>query len=258
MNAVVVLVWEFSPPDYFETTIEISKDDYTMTIADGKAEAKIDSEVFDSNPSMRAALHNALNDQFLAFQLFSNREYDLPGSKIIRGHPDGLKEYILECGTATFKLTGGAVDFKKWDKDGNVVVDTKRDRIEKKKHLADLISRHQADDKALGLLLQSYYASRRDPNNELVHLYEIRGALSSKFGGKKKVESALKISSSDWDCFGRLCNHEPLRQGRHRGENYGTLRDATEAELTEARRIARIMIEAYLRHIDTTVLSSGA
>ncbi len=183
MSTVVVLEWTFSPPDYFETPIEILRDDYTMIIADGKAEAKIDSAIYDANPSMRAALRNALNYQFLAFQLFSHRKYELSNSTIIR---DGFKEYILECGTATIKLTCGAVDFKKWDKDGNVVVDTKRDRIEEKKRLADLINRHQADDKVLGLLLQSYYASRRDPNNELVHLYEIRDALSSKFAAKRR------------------------------------------------------------------------
>ena len=40
MGAVVVLEWGFSPPDYFEVPIEISRDDYTLTIAHGESRGK--------------------------------------------------------------------------------------------------------------------------------------------------------------------------------------------------------------------------
>ncbi|MEP6742496.1 MAG: kelch repeat-containing protein [bacterium] len=63
MNAVVVLEWHFSPPDYFEEEIRIARDDYTMSIADGKVEATIDVAIYDANPSLRGALHDALNDR---------------------------------------------------------------------------------------------------------------------------------------------------------------------------------------------------
>jgi hypothetical protein len=43
-------------------------------------------------------------------------------------------------------------------------------------------------------------------------------------------------------------------QGRHRGKQLGALRDATASELSEAREIARRMVEGYLRHLH----SSGA
>ena len=92
----------------------------------------------------------------------------------------------------------------------------------------------------------------RDPNNELVHLYEIREALSTKFAGENAARSALGISSSQWARLGQLCNNEPLWQGRHRGKTGGALRDATEGELTEARGIARAMIEAYLQHLQAS------
>ena len=41
MDAVMMLNWTFSPPDYFEEPIEISRQDYAMTIADGQVHAKI-------------------------------------------------------------------------------------------------------------------------------------------------------------------------------------------------------------------------
>jgi pimeloyl-ACP methyl ester carboxylesterase len=89
----------------------------------------------------------------------------------------------------------------------------------------------------------SFNALGKDPDNELVHLYEIRDALTERL---PDARTKLGITRSEWSRFGQLANDEPLRQGRHRGTNVGNLRDATEGELQEARRIARKMIEAYL------------
>ena len=257
MSAVVVLEWRFSSPDYFEAPIEISREDYTLTIADGKAEVRIDSEVYDANPSMRQALHDALNDRLLGVQLLSPRAYELSRSTMTRVHPDGRRDFFLEAEAGRFVITGNPVDFQVRDKNGNIIADSMRDRIEKKKTLADLVSAYRATDQVLASLLRSHDASVRDPNNELVHLYEIRDALSVKFSGEKALRSALRISSADWSRFGQLCNNEPLRQGRHRGKTGGALRDATEAELSDARRIARAMIEAYLRHLHSSSGTDG-
>ena len=65
------------------------------------------------------------------------------------------------------------------DKDGNVVTDTRKDRIEKKKTVAELIQQHRATNPWLDALLKSYQTSVKDPDNELVHL-EIRDALDQE------------------------------------------------------------------------------
>jgi hypothetical protein len=80
-------------------------------------------------------------------------------------------------------------------------------------------------------------------------LYEIRDALSIKFGGERNTCSILNVSKNEWSRFGRLANDEPLYEGRHRGENVGQLRHATESELAEVRGIARQMILAYLKYL---------
>jgi hypothetical protein len=249
MNAVVVLEWKFSPPNYFEEAIEISRQDYTMTIASGLARATIDSALYDANPSIRRELHDALNNRFLGVQLLTHRAYELCNSTMTRAHPDGRRDIFIEPEPARILLSGGVADIKVIDKDGKVISDTRRDRIEKKKSLAELVTTHRATDRLLASLLSSYDAAVRDPNNELVHLYEIRDALAAQFGGENAVRSALGITSSQWSRLGRLCNDEPLRQGRHRGKTGGALRDASEAELGEARGIARTMIEVYLQHL---------
>ena len=257
MSAVVVLEWTFSPADYFEVPIEIAGDDYTLTIDQGKAEARLDSAAYERNPSVRQTLHETLNDRFLGVQLLSHRAYALSRSSMIQVHPDGRKDIFLEVEPARISVTGQRADFKISDAKGNIVADSRRDRIEKKKKLADLVSTHRPSDEILASLLRSYDAAVRDPSNEFVHLYEVREALFRQFGGEKKTRSALGISSSDWKRFGLLCNDEPLRQGRHRGKAGGALRDATEPELAEARDIARGMIEAYLLRLDTSTPSMG-
>lgn len=257
MSAIVLLEWNFTPPNYFEEAIEILRHDYAINIADGKVEAKIESSIFDSSPSIRRTLHDSLNDRFLGVQLLTHRPYELSKSTITRVHPDGRRDISIELESTFSVASVGSVDFRVTNKDGNVISDSKRDRIERKKNLAELVSAHRASDRLLGAMLRSYDTGVRDPNNELVHLYEIRDALSVKFGGENSARAALAITAPQWSRLGQLCNSEPLRQGRHRGKTGEVLRDATEAELAEARGIARAMIEAYLQYIDTRNLQGN-
>jgi hypothetical protein len=58
MSAVtVILEWQFSPPDYFEEPITLSRKDYVMVIDSGNVKATIASAVYDADPSMRTSLH---------------------------------------------------------------------------------------------------------------------------------------------------------------------------------------------------------
>lgn len=240
------------PTDYFESQIEISENDYTMTIADGKVEAKIDSAVYDATPSIRDTLHNMLESQFLGFKLSNRKAYKLSNPTKTRvEHADGRKNYILEVEPMRIKISFQSVTLTRCDKDRNVVADHQTE----KKNLVDLVSKHHKDE-ALMSLLKSYSVSVDDPDDELVHLYEIRDALCRKFGNEKAARSELNIPKSKLNRFRILCNEEPLKQMRHRGKKYGTLRDATIDELSEAREIARIMIEAYLKYLDKTTSCS--
>lgn len=250
MPGLVILEWTFSPPDYFEEPVEVVRASYTMSIRSGKVEAKIDVPVFDSDSSMQQQLQAALAARFEAVQLLTHKLYELSGPTLIRVRPDGTRDIFVQLTGATVTLTGGSVDFRATNTNGEVVIDTRRERIDRKRDLADLVATHRASDKILASLLSSYGSGVRDPNNELVHLYEIKEALSSKFGGDANARALLSIGASHWSAFGRLCNREPLRQGRHRGTSVGALRDATESELAEARAIAKGMIEAYLRYLD--------
>lgn len=247
MSAVYQFQWTFTPTDYFEDKIEIIRDDYRMTVLDGRAEATVNEEVYDTNPAIRDMMHSSLNDRFLGAQIVSFRAFDLSEPTRTRIHADGRRDVFIEVKSASLVLTGHAPDILITGADGTVVYDSKRQRVNTKKSLSELVAKHKATDTTLASLLKSQDSAVRDPQNELVYLYEIRDALSAKFGGKTAAIASLGISETHWTRLGQLCNDEPLRQGRHRGKSSPTLRDATEGELQEARTIARTMLELYLR-----------
>ncbi|MBK8903118.1 MAG: hypothetical protein IPM53_18160 [Anaerolineaceae bacterium] len=249
-ETIVVLEWTFTPADYFEDEIRIHRKEYEMVIGGGKVEAKIAPQVYDGNPAMRDELHNALNARFLGVQMFSHKPYDLSKPSLSRLHPDGRRDVTVFVNPVNIKFTVNPVDFIARDKDGNVISDTKRERIEKKNQLADLAEKYRDNDMTAASMLNSYNSAVNDPDNELVHLYEIRDALAKKLGGKTTTLRRLGISEPTWNRLGSLANTEPLKQGRHRGSHSDHLRDATEAELNEARSIARLLIETYFAYLE--------
>ncbi len=245
MGETVVLVWQFSPPDVFEEPTSLVAAGQTINIADGKAEARIDAIAYDSSASLRQQLHAALNARLNAIEILSHCECHLEKSIMTRVDASGRKHYFLEAEPGIYKLTGSPVDFIVTDAQGNIVNDTKRERVRKKRLFGEQIE-GRLSDPVIASIVQSYHRAVRHPDDELVYLYEIRDTLSEHFGGEHAARSALSLSGNAWSRFGRLCNEEPLNQGRHRGRSFGTLRDATEEELDEARQFARTMIRTYL------------
>jgi hypothetical protein len=249
MEDLVLLEWNFTPKDFFEDEIQIVRDDYVMIIKDGKVEVRIRPQVYDKEHKMRDSLHQSLNAMFLGVQLLTHKPYKLSKASICRIHPDGRKDVAIFTNRCVMKMMSGKVDLVQKDKDGNIIIDSRRDRIEKKRELAQLAELYSSDIVAASLLA-SYQAAVNDPENELVHLYEIRDALSKLFKGEAPARTALGLGASEWSRLGQLANTKPLKQGRHRGKSAGELRDATESELAEARIIARTFVEAYLVYLD--------
>lgn len=250
MNDVVVLEWKFSPPDYFEEPIHIKRDDYMMIIDNGKVEARVDPAAYDKEHKMRDEIHNMLNDRFLGVQLLTHKPYELSKSSMYRLHPDGRKDITIFLQSIVITTSVGTPDIIVKDKDDNIISDSRKERIEKKKQLAAFAELYGSKDPVAASLLSSYKAAINDPDNELVHLYEIRDALATKFGEESAARIALGISRAQWSRLGQLANDAPVRQGRHRGKKVGALRDATEAELKEVRSITRSLIEGYFEYLE--------
>lgn len=245
----VEIEWNYTPPSYFEEQIVLERKGYSIEINDGHITARMSADVFDSRPGFRDSLMQELSDYFLGAQSIRRQAFEIHGGAINRVWPDGRRDTTIVVQSVVMRMTAGHVDLVYTDREG-VVHDTRRDRIDVTKSLAELSARHAATDRTARKMLDSFDAAVRDPENELVHLYEVWEALKQEFRGEANARNALGISNRVRSTLTRLANDEPLNQGRHRGRHAGSLRDATAEELDEARAIARDMLASYLKYLD--------
>lgn len=251
MAEKLTLDWSYTPADFFEEPFEHNGEGYTLEVKDGRVVATVSANNDEQNEELFRKIHEDLKLLFLGAQLISNKPYQLSSYSITRTRPDRKRDIVMRAEGGKYCLTGGNVDLAYRDSAGNAIADTKRERIEERKKFALLAMKHGTDPVTLSLL-KSYDAAINDANNELTYLYEIRDALAEKFGGDGNACSALDLTSNQWSRFGYLANNAPLSQGRHRGKKIGELREATPAELDEARTIAKQMIRAYLHYLERT------
>jgi hypothetical protein len=249
MVDTTILEWSYSPAGYFEEPVALTREKYQATIQNGKIEVKLDHKTYESNPGIEADIEKSLNLRFLGAQLSTHKTYQLSFSSRQSIHPDGRKDVVITPGPAEVICLGCTVDIVVKSADGSTIRDSRKERIKAVEELADLVEKYGSDALAQSLL-QSNKLAVDESSIELVHLYEIRDALTKKFGGENLACSTLGLSKSDWKKLGRIANDEPLKQGRHRGLHFGALREANEIELREAREIARHFTIAYLRHLE--------
>lgn len=250
MEETVVLEWNFSPADYLEEETPLSWNGIPLEIAGGRIACKIPASMYDPAHRLRALLHDWIRDYFLGVETVSRKRFHLSDASVVRLRPDGKKDATIFAESISLKWEVGEVDLVARDKEGNIVSDTRRDRIQRKRKFGELAAKYRSQDKLAKSLLDSHHAAVKDQENELIHLYEVRDALATHFGGEGEARTALGISRAQWSTLGRLANDEPILQGRHRGKQIGELRNATSEELGEARTIAFAMISAYFEYLE--------
>lgn len=241
----VHLEWQYTPPDYFEQPIEVSKPGIHLEISNGIAVACIEPETFENNSSISDDLTKVIENRLYAVQVSTHKNFSLgkPSRRDLR--EDGKRNVFIEIPSIAMGVSLGIPDIVMTDKEGNIIYDTRQKRIDKQRWFAEIADKHRNADSTLDHILKSYQKSIIDQEDEFVHLYEIRDALSAKFGGKDKAKKKLKITNNEWDVIGELANNKPLKQGRHRGKSVGMLRAAAPSELEAARKSAAFLIERY-------------
>lgn len=248
----VLLEWAYTPKNYLEEPVYILFDGGSLKIEQGNALATVDPQAFKADAAIREKLTEKIESRLYAIQVLTHKKFELSKASRTDIGINGAKHYFLEAEPAVMSMEMGSVDFVLKDKNGNIVSDTKKERLEKQEWYAKLIEKFRSSDATLSQMLQSHQTSVSDPNNELVHLYEIRDSLVSKFGSKPLALRQLNISSKQWSVIGELANDRPLKQGRHRGKSIGALRDAEATELGAARATVRLFIEKYLEYLDAS------
>jgi hypothetical protein len=192
-NTKIILDWNYSPKDFFEKKTEIDTNQYEMVIDNGKITVTLDGETYDDNPSIREQLNSFLEDRFLGAQLVNRKPYELSKSSLCRIFPDGKKNYEASVETLGVVVSVGTLDVIAKDAEGNIISDSKQDRINKQERFAELSAKYRRLDTTAEGILVSFDKAVRDSVNELVHLYEIIDALKTSLMVRTQLDTNFAL-----------------------------------------------------------------
>lgn len=242
------LEWIYEPRDYFEAPYRTAISDFGIAIDDGKATATLTAPTESVPPDLEERIRSSIENVFKVRQLQLHKEYSLEGPRIYN-QSDGRRNVTIRVPSASIMVMAGRVDFTLKDAAGNIVRDSKAERINDEVALLDSLAPKLNQSPILRRLFESYSRAVGDPDDELVHLYEIRDALCEHYGGEKPTRTALGIRKGEWQRLGSLANAEPLEQSRHRGKHLQQRRPATDEELKDARELVRKWIIAFAKAV---------
>jgi hypothetical protein len=247
----VILEWDYSPADFFEEEVTWETSDYRVSIRNGKAEAEVAPSVCETHTALAQDVYSRIANRFLANQLFDRRPFKLSQRPtIVTIEADGKRGVTIQVIVSDAIVLTGQLDVAVTDADGRIIQDTRQARLQQKQHLYWLVDKCAPNDRTLAAMLRSYQAAIDDPDNFLIHLFEICDALETRFDRKKIAQKQIGISEDGWNKLARLANSEPLREGRHRGEFLGNLRNATKEEMDLGYSLGREFIEKYIRYLE--------
>jgi len=256
MKNEILLEWRYEPKNCIEEPYPIQEVDYVIDIDNGTAKVILDFK-YENDRNIIEKIRHRLEKEIQIIQLLIDKPCKLIDYEPRETwyHADGRIERIIST-NANLDTSSMSIDFLVIGEDGTIRQDTRKERLENQRLLLDLINKHIDRDATLEAIIKSYSAALKDPENEFIHLYEIRDALKKCFENEKEDASKKLNIKKEWKKIGKLAN-EPLRQSRHRGNFVGKLRDATPEELTEARQIAKAMIQSYVNYLDEQANASS-
>jgi hypothetical protein len=248
----VQLEWDYSPATYLEETILLPFDGGVVEISKGKAKTLLEPTFFERNQNVGETIKQLIENWLYAIQILTYRNFELTGPARVDILDNGKKIHYLEINEAMTLTSSASADIVVKDKDGNIISDSKYERLKKQQWFAEAVTRYRGRDAILEQMLKSYQMSVKDAGNELVHLYEVRDALAQRFNSKNNALKALGVETKIWNEIGEIANSLPIKQGRHRGKAAGQLRDADQSELQRGRQAASNLIESYLKYLELT------
>jgi len=242
-----VVAWAYEPASYFEGSVTFLGEGFDIKIENGLAEVTLSTPQNPVSGDLVRAIRERLDIIFMSRQLYVHIPYKINGYSINQVRPDGSKDVQITISNAVMVVGSvSQADVIITDKDGSVIHDSKAIRIGEQLKQVESILKTVKKREIIKSLLASYGRAVSDPSDELVHLYEIREALSKELRGEDNAVRILGISRNKWERIGILANVEPLEEGRHRGK-HEVRRTASQQEIQEARDIAQELILSYIR-----------
>lgn len=243
------LTWSYKPKGFFEGRISFSTEAAGIVIAGGTVTATLDAPEEPIPASLRVALQGRVDAIFRARQMLIHRRFRLAGPSECHHHSGGTIVKAVKVHATETVIASDRVNVVVKDADGSIISDSKAERVAAQRKLLEEVATKISTSRVLQRMLASYGAAVDDPEDELIHLYEIRDALAEHYGSEDEARSNLAFPRKRWRRLGQLANHEPLQEGRHRGKRLHELRPATRDELSEARAIGQDLIRAFIQRL---------
>lgn len=244
MNRKVILEWDYKPDNFLEEDHDLDFYGHNIHFEKGMVVLETDENHLKNSPFFVTNAEKAVKNFLNGVSICSHSTYELGRKATKRISEDGIvKLDPIFLGIESTVSVSSHIEFQIKDKNGNIVRDSKKERIEDKRNWGNLVSQVNDHNQPL---INSYLNAIRDKKNEIIHLYEVRDFVENKFGSSEKARSNLLITKKKWKLFGKIANTLPILEGRHRGKYSTELRKATPEELREVRIIAKEIIFNYL------------
>jgi hypothetical protein len=242
------LEWKYEPTDFFEAPYRHAEAAFDLVIKTG-SETATTTVAMDPVPrDLEDRVRSSIENIFFVRKIQTRRKYNLEGPAIYQ-YSSGRRNVSVRLKGVSINLMAGNVDFTLRDAAGNIIRDSKAERIAEDTSLLDFLAPKLQQSPTLRAVVSSYLRSVDDPDDEFTHLYEIRDALCKHYGNEDAARRALGVSRNNFSRFRALANVEPVEQGRHRGKHPHGRRPATPEELEEARKLAREWILAFAQTV---------
>lgn len=252
MDGIIVVEWAYTPKNFYEENQEDHLGEIKIIIGEGKIEAKTTPKQNNEIEEIINEVERYLQRRFLTSSLSNNWEFSISQPVVCRFDNQGRQEVSAKfLGSLLLSANGIVRDFQAIDKDGNIILDTKKERIDNEKKLTARII--EINDDLLNSLVEIYHLSIKDPQNSLVYLYKIQDALKDHFGSKKTAIKALKIKK-EWEELGEITNDGKIKQSRHRISDVSSLRDITNNEIHDIKKIALKLIVSFLEYLEARTI----
>ena len=125
----LVMDGTYTPVGYFEEPVSQDRGEYAVAMSDGKVEVTL--KRLDPLPTAdeQAAIGRDVELIFQARCVLVGKPYESTGLTMKRYKPDGTRDIWVSAESAVFVVMGGSTDQVVKDKDGNVIRDTKAERL---------------------------------------------------------------------------------------------------------------------------------
>jgi hypothetical protein len=253
----VKISWAYSPENFFEADFEVRQDHHTIAVSRGQFDVIVDGDLHRDDAEIRADVERELISLLDGAQLDAVVPYKLELRKFSPVAANGAEGVTMFVEPIVIKMSAGSVDVEIVGADGTIIRSSKEDRAERRHDLSLRALRH-SKDLTLETMLASFGDALNHPDQTLWHLYEIRDALQSKFGGESSAKATLGLSKSVWESIGKFANAQPLKGGRHQGKYISSqLSELSDAKKALLLANGRTMIDAYLDYLDRELQSKG-